>query len=80
MSGAGEALHRTLKAAPLFWKLLSKKLVGEGFKINSHDWCIANKMIHGKHMMVLRHMDDNYDSDSEVECVLLPASLPLVPL
>jgi hypothetical protein len=37
----------TLKAALLFWKLLSGKLVSWGFEINPCDWCIANKMING---------------------------------
>jgi hypothetical protein len=43
-----KALCGTLKAALLFWKLLSKKLASWGFEINPCDWCVANKMIDGK--------------------------------
>jgi hypothetical protein len=52
-----KALHGTLKAALLFWKLLSSKLTSWGFEINPHDWCVANKMIDGK-CTVLWHVDD----------------------
>jgi hypothetical protein len=36
-----KALYGTLKAALLFWKLLSSKLVSWGFVINPYDWCVA---------------------------------------
>jgi hypothetical protein len=53
-----KALYGTLKAALLFWKLLSGKLVSWGFVINPYDWCVANKMINGKQCTILWHVDD----------------------
>jgi hypothetical protein len=53
-----KALHGTLKAALLFWKLLSKQLASWGFVINPCDWCVANKMINGKQCTILWHVDD----------------------
>jgi hypothetical protein len=53
-----KALYRTLRAALLFWKLLSSKLVLWGFEINPYDWCVANKMIDGKQCTVLWHVDN----------------------
>jgi hypothetical protein len=53
-----KALYGTLKAALLFWKLLSKKLVLWGFEINPYDWCVANKTIDGKQCTILWHVDD----------------------
>jgi hypothetical protein len=53
-----KALYGTLRAALLFWKLLSSKLVLWGFTINPCDWCVANKMIGGKQCTVLWHVDD----------------------
>jgi hypothetical protein len=53
-----KALYGTLKAALLFWKLLSSKLISWGFIINPYDWCVANKMINGKQCTVLWHVDD----------------------
>jgi hypothetical protein len=53
-----KASYGTLKAALLFWKLLSKKLVSWGFVINPYDWCVANKIIDGKQCTILWHVDD----------------------
>jgi hypothetical protein len=53
-----KALYGTLKAALLFWKLLSSKLVSWGFEINPYDWCVANKIIDGKQCTILWHVDD----------------------
>jgi hypothetical protein len=53
-----KALYGTLRAALLFWKLLSSKLILWGFTINPYDWCVANKMIDGKQCTVLWHVDD----------------------
>jgi hypothetical protein len=47
-----------LRAALLFWKLLSRKLILWGFTINPYDWCVANKMIDGKKCTILWHADD----------------------
>jgi hypothetical protein len=63
-----KALYGTLKAALLFWKLLSSKLVEWGFVINPYDWCVANRTVNGKVQTVLWHVDDLKIShvDSEV--------------
>jgi hypothetical protein len=53
-----KALYGTLRAALLFWKLLSRKLILWGFTINPYDWCVTNKMIDGKQCTVLWHVDD----------------------
>jgi hypothetical protein len=53
-----KALYGTLKAALLFWKLLSSKLESWDFVINPYDWCVANKMIDGKQCTILWHVDD----------------------
>jgi hypothetical protein len=53
-----KALYGTLKAALLFWKLLSSKLQSWGFEINPYDPCVANKLINGKQCTILWHVDD----------------------
>ena len=53
-----KALYGTLKAALLFWKLLTKNLKKWGFVTNPYDWCVANKMINGKQCTILWHVDD----------------------
>ena len=53
-----KALYGTLKAALLFWKLLTKNLEQWGFVTNPYDWCVANKMINGKQCTILWHVDD----------------------
>lgn len=53
-----KALYGTLKAALLFWKLLTKQLLEWGYTINPHDWCVANKTIDGKQCTILWHVDD----------------------
>jgi hypothetical protein len=53
-----KALHGTLKAALLFWKMLSSKLVEWGYEINPYDWCVANKMVDGKQCTILWHVDE----------------------
>ena len=53
-----KALYGTLRAALLFWKRLSKQLVDWGFEINPYDWCVTNKMVNGRQLTVLWHVDD----------------------
>jgi hypothetical protein len=53
-----KALYGTLRAALLFWKLLTSKLVKWGFTINPYDWCVANKMIDEKQCTIVWHVDD----------------------
>jgi hypothetical protein len=64
-----KALYGTLKAALLFWKLLTKKLVSWGFVINPYDWCAANKMIDGKQCTIIWHVDDLKISHVDPEAV-----------
>jgi hypothetical protein len=52
------ALYGTLKAALLFYKKLVKDLESIGFIINPYDFCVANKMINGKQMTIIWHVDD----------------------
>jgi hypothetical protein len=53
-----KALYGTLRAALLFWQLLSKTLVSWGFVINPYDCCVANKTINGKQCTICWHVDD----------------------
>jgi hypothetical protein len=53
-----KALYGTIRAALLFWRMLSAKLVELGFVINPYDWCVANKIVNGKQCTVLWHVDD----------------------
>lgn len=53
-----KALYGTMKAALLFWRLISSKLVEWGFIINPYDWCVANKTINGKQCTILWHVDN----------------------
>jgi hypothetical protein len=62
-----KALYGTLRAALLFWKLLSSKLVSWGFVINPYDWCVANKIIDGKQCTILWHVDDMKISHVDVK-------------
>ena len=53
-----KALHSTLQAALLFWKLFSNTLQEWGFTINDYDRCVANKIINGKQCTITWHVDD----------------------
>jgi hypothetical protein len=53
-----KALYGTLKAAKLFWLLLSGKHQEWGFEINGYDSCVANKLIDGKQCTVIWYVDD----------------------
>jgi hypothetical protein len=53
-----KALYGTIRAALLFWRMLSAKLVEMGFEINPYDWCVANKTVNGRQCTVLWHVDD----------------------
>ena len=64
-----KALYGTMRAALLFWKLLTSKLVEMGFEINPYDWCVANKIIEGKQCTILWHVDDLKISHVDPEVV-----------
>ena len=53
-----KALYGTLKAARLFWEMLSKQLVEWGFVVNPYDQCVANKECSGGQLTVTWHVDD----------------------
>ena len=53
-----KALYGLLQAALLFYEKLSADLIENGFKINPYDPCVANKMINGRQMTVVWHVDD----------------------
>jgi len=40
-----KAIYGTLKAAILFWRLLSDMLIEWSYKLNDHDKCVVNKII-----------------------------------
>jgi hypothetical protein len=53
-----KALYGTMRAAQLFWERLSKQLVDWGFTPNPYDLCVVNKMVDGKQLTVVWHVDD----------------------
>ena len=53
-----KALYGTLRAALLFWILLTTTLMEWGFEVNPYDWCVANKDIDGKQCTIIWHVDD----------------------
>ena len=54
-----KVLYGTVDAAKLFYDNLCGVLVNElGFKLNSYDGCVADKIIDGKQCMIVFHADD----------------------
>ena len=53
-----KALYGCLKRALLFYEKLVGDLEAYGFKINPYDPCVADKMIGGKELTVIWHVDD----------------------
>ena len=51
-------IYRTLKAALLVWKELSRSLKQCGCVINLHNWCVANKDINGTQCTIVWYVDD----------------------
>ena len=49
-------LYGTLRTSLLFWRKLTGILVDNGYKINSYDWCVANKEVNGSQCTVLWHV------------------------
>jgi hypothetical protein len=64
-----KALYGTMRAALLFWKLLTSKLIAWGFEVNPYDWCVANKTINGKQCTIVWHVDDLKISHVDPEVV-----------
>ena len=42
----------------LFWKNLSTLLKSWGFEINPYNWCVANKILNGKQITIVWHVDN----------------------
>ena len=61
------AIYGTLKAALLFYNSFVKNMKSKGFEINPYDRCTANKMINGKQMTIVWHVDDVKASHAELE-------------
>ena len=51
-------LYRILRSALLFYHNLVGDLEAEGFAINPYDPCVANKLINGKQITIIWHVDD----------------------
>ncbi len=75
-----KALYGCLKSALLFYKKLVSDLTSVGFKISPYDPCIANKMINGKQMTLLWHVDDlkisRVDADQVTQMLVFFVFLP----
>ena len=53
-----KALYGMLKSALLFYRKLVADLQSVGFTLNPYDPCVANKLVNGKQLTVLWHVDD----------------------
>ena len=58
MCEAPQGMCGALKADPLAYQRLRKWLEQQGFVVNPHDVCVANKMINGEQMTLAWHVDD----------------------
>jgi hypothetical protein len=65
-----KALYGTMRAALLFWKLLTSTLAKMGFIINPYDWCVTNKDVNGKQCTILLHVDDLKISHEDPEVAM----------
>ena len=52
------AIYGTLKAALQFYQKFLKDIENYRFKLNVYDWCVANKIVKGKQMTLIWHVDD----------------------
>jgi len=53
-----KAMYGTLKAALLWYELLSDTLVKEGITLNPYDPCVANKIVNRKQFTICWYVDD----------------------
>jgi hypothetical protein len=71
-----KAMYGLLRSALLFYLKLVKDLKAIGFELNPYDPCVANKMVNGKQITVMWHVDDlkiscvNGDEIEKVLCYL----------
>jgi len=52
------ALYGTMVASLLYYRKFAKSLKNDGFTFNPYDPCVANKIVNGKQMTILFHVDD----------------------
>jgi hypothetical protein len=52
------AIYGIMKAALLFYKKFIGDLMSIGFELNPYDPCVANKMVNGKQLTCVWHVDD----------------------
>jgi len=52
------ALYGAMIASLLYYRKFTKSIVDIGFEVNPYDPCVANKMVDGKQMTILYHVDD----------------------
>ena len=64
-----KSLDGLLIASLLFYQNLRKDLGAIGFRVNSCDPCVANKMVRDKQMKNNRHVDDLKVSNSDKDIV-----------
>jgi predicted metalloenzyme YecM len=48
---------------------LTHKLQKRGFQFNQHDSCVASKMVNGKQLTLIRHVENSKVSHADVEVV-----------
>jgi hypothetical protein len=53
-----KALYGLMISAMMFYNKLKTDLIKNGFKLNSYDPCIANRMVNGTQLTVSWHVDD----------------------
>ena len=53
-----KAIYGTMNAALFVYKKLANLLLDWGFVINLYDPCVWNKMVSGKQMSIMFHIDD----------------------
>ena len=53
-----KSLYGIIQASLLFLKKLTKTIKQDVFTVNPYDWCVVNKMVSGKQLTILRHVDD----------------------
>ena len=52
------ALYGLLKAALLYYRKFVADIKSIGFELNPYDRCVANKMVNGKQLTLVWHVDD----------------------
>ena len=67
------AIYGMLQSALLFYRKLRADLEKEGFTVNPHDACTANKMIAGSQCTVVWHVDDLKEHSFAQNCSLKKA-------